>query len=75
MDTYTALRQFAGIWGLLLGLVVFACMILWVFRPGARKAQDDAARQIFRNEDAPPAERPDKGGSKDGSRKDQGNGH
>ena len=53
MDTYTALRSFAGSWGLVVGVVAFACVVLWVFRPGARKAQDDAARQIFRNEDAP----------------------
>ena len=79
METYEALRSFAGVWGLLLGVVVFVGIIIWVFRPGARKAQDDAARQIFRNEDAPAAERPDRGGSgddsSDGSKKDQGNGH
>ena len=71
MATYDALRSFAGIWGLLLGVVVFGGMILWVFRPGARKSQDNAARQIFRNEDAPPVERP----RRDGSKKDQGYGH
>ena len=34
-------------------VIVFVARALWVFRPGARKAQDDAATQIFRNEDAP----------------------
>ena len=28
-------------------------VFLWVYRPGAGKAQRDAATQIFRNEDAP----------------------
>jgi cytochrome c oxidase cbb3-type subunit 4 len=70
VETYTALRSFAGSWGLLLGVVAFACVVLWVFRPGARKAQDEAARSIFRNEDAPPAE-PDH----DRRNKDRGNGH
>ncbi|HRO12027.1 CcoQ/FixQ family Cbb3-type cytochrome c oxidase assembly chaperone [Amaricoccus sp.] len=76
METYDALRSFAGSWGLLLGIVAFACLVLWVFRPGARKAHDEAARQIFRNEDAPPADRPDTHSSKQaGSGKDQGDGH
>ena len=70
METYDALRHFAGSWGLILGVVVFACVVLWAFRPAARKAQDEAARQIFRNEDAPAPE-PDK----DRPKKDQDNGH
>jgi cbb3-type cytochrome oxidase subunit 3 len=28
-------------------------VVAWVFRPGARKSQDDAAKMIFRNEDKP----------------------
>ena len=50
---YTALRHFADSWGLLLMFLVFCGVVVWVFRPGARKAQDEAANQIFRNEDAP----------------------
>ncbi len=50
---YTALRHFADSWGLVLMVVVFLAVVVWVFRPGARKAQDEAANQIFRNEDAP----------------------
>jgi cbb3-type cytochrome oxidase subunit 3 len=42
-------------------VVAFCAVLYWVFRPGARKAQEDAANQIFRNEDAP--------------KKDDGNGH
>lgn len=54
METgYTALRHFADSWGLVLMVVVFLAVVVWVFRPGARKAQDEAANQIFRNEDAP----------------------
>lgn len=50
---YTALRHFADSWGLLLMFLLFCGICFWVFRPGARREQDDAARQIFRNEDAP----------------------
>ena len=42
-----------GLW-LLLGLLVASvAVVVWVFRPGAGEAQDEAARQIFRNEEAP----------------------
>jgi cytochrome c oxidase cbb3-type subunit 4 len=50
---YTALRHFADSWGLLLMLLAFCGVVVWVFRPGAKKVQDEAADQIFRNEDAP----------------------
>ena len=50
---YTALRHFADSWGLLLMLVAFCAAVAWVFRPGAKDVQSDAANQIFRNEDAP----------------------
>lgn len=53
MDTYTALRHFADSWGLLLMVVTFGVMLAWIFRPGSRRAHDEAAQQIFRNEDAP----------------------
>ena len=53
METYTLLRQFADSWGLLGIVLFFAAVLVWIYRPGARKAQDEAARQIFRNEDAP----------------------
>lgn len=50
---YHGLRAFADSWGLLLLMVAFAAVLVWVFRPGGKKAQDEAANQIFRNEDAP----------------------
>jgi hypothetical protein len=28
-------------------------MVIWLFRPGSKKLHDDAANQIFRNEDRP----------------------
>ena len=53
METYQTLRGLADTWGLVLIVVAFAVVVAWVFRPGARKSQDDAARMIFRNEDKP----------------------
>jgi cytochrome c oxidase cbb3-type subunit 4 len=53
MDTYTSLRAFADSWALALLFLVFLGIVVWVFRPGAKKAQDDAARSIFRNEEKP----------------------
>jgi len=50
---YTALRHFADSWGLLSMFLVFCGVVAWVYRPGARAEQDEAASQIFRNEDAP----------------------
>ena len=50
---YTALRHFADSWGLVLMALVFLAVVVWAFRPGSRKVQDEAANQIFRNEDAP----------------------
>jgi cytochrome c oxidase cbb3-type subunit 4 len=60
METYGALSGFAGTWGLVLLVLAFVAVVAWVFRPGGRKSQDDAARMIFRNEDKP---------------KDEGDGH
>ena len=53
METYTTLRHLADSWGLLVMFLAFCAVLVWVFRPGGRKAQDDAARMIFRNEDKP----------------------
>ena len=51
--SYHLLRGLADSWGLLAMVLAFAVVLIWVFRPGGRKAQRDAANQIFRNEDAP----------------------
>ncbi len=53
METYSALRALADSWGLLGMALFFAAVFVWILRPGARAAQDEAAMQIFRNEDRP----------------------
>ena len=50
-STYDMLRHFADSWGLLAMMAVFAGLIAWPFRPGARKANDAAARMIFEGDD------------------------
>ncbi len=54
MQTYSFLREFADSWMLLALTLVFIGVVIWAFRPGSRKAHDDAATSIFRN-DARPA--------------------
>jgi cytochrome c oxidase cbb3-type subunit 4 len=59
MDTYSLMREFADSWALLTLFAVFVVVILWVYRPGARKVQTDIANSIFRNDDKPaPVRRP-----------------
>ncbi len=53
METYSFLRQFADSWALLTLFVVFVGIAFWVWRPGSRRSQDEAATSIFRNEDHP----------------------
>jgi cytochrome c oxidase cbb3-type subunit 4 len=43
METYTAMRHFADSWALLAMTLFFIGVVLFVFRPGARKAADEAA--------------------------------
>ncbi len=45
--TYELLRQIADSWGLLAMTWVFLLLILWPFRPGARRHYQDAATSIF----------------------------
>ncbi len=56
MDRYTFLRQLADSWVLLALTLVFVGVILFVWRPGARRLQKDAAESIFRNETKPAPE-------------------
>ncbi|MEM5491769.1 cbb3-type cytochrome c oxidase subunit 3 [Hoeflea sp. AS16] len=44
METYTAMRHFADSWGLVFLFVVFVGMVLFLLRPGAKKAADEAAQ-------------------------------
>ena len=53
MDTYSFLRHFADSWMLLLMTALFVGVVVYAFRPGSRKLQDDAANSIFRNERRP----------------------
>ncbi|HEX9857784.1 MAG TPA: cbb3-type cytochrome c oxidase subunit 3 [Paracoccaceae bacterium] len=53
MDTYSVLRAFADSWMLLLMTALFVGVVLFAFRPGSRKAQNEAANSIFRNETRP----------------------
>ncbi|WP_394688681.1 cbb3-type cytochrome c oxidase subunit 3 [Hoeflea sp.] len=44
METYTAMRHFADSWGLVFMFVVFVGVVLFMLRPGAKKAAEDAAQ-------------------------------
>ncbi|MDO5647559.1 cbb3-type cytochrome c oxidase subunit 3 [Paracoccus sp. (in: a-proteobacteria)] len=56
METYSLLRAFADSWALLALTLFFVGVVAFVFRPGARRAQQDAANSIFRNETRPAPE-------------------
>ncbi|MBV0890992.1 cbb3-type cytochrome c oxidase subunit 3 [Paracoccus sp. Z118] len=56
MDRYSFLRQLADSWVLLTLVLVFLGVIVFVFRPGSRRAHRDAAESIFRNEKKPAPE-------------------
>ncbi len=53
MQTYSLLREFADSWMLLMLFCVFVGIWIWVIRPGARSAHQDAATMIFRNDESP----------------------
>ena len=53
MEQFMQMQQFALSWALVFLTAVFLIVVFWVFRPGGRKAQDDAATTIFRHEDRP----------------------
>ncbi|GAB1378572.1 cbb3-type cytochrome c oxidase subunit 3 [Pararhodobacter sp.] len=55
METYSLLRSFADSWYLLFMTLFFVGIIAWAWRPGSRRAQDEAATSIFRNDDRPAA--------------------
>jgi len=50
MDSYSILRQFADSWGLLTMVAIFAGVVLWTLRPGAKKVHDDIAQIPLRND-------------------------
>ncbi|MBC6407130.1 MAG: cbb3-type cytochrome c oxidase subunit 3 [Rhodobacteraceae bacterium] len=53
METYSLLRSFADSWMLLALVVFFIGVVLWVFRPGAARAHDEAAHIPLRHHDSP----------------------
>lgn len=53
MERYSFLRELADSWALLALVLFFVGAILFVFRPGARRLQRDAAESIFRHETRP----------------------
>ncbi len=53
METYSTLRHFADSWMLLFMVLFFLGVIVWTFRPGARRQQSEAASSIFKHEDRP----------------------
>jgi len=59
MDTYSMLRRFADIWGLLGMFLFFVGVVIWVFRPGASKLYEHYAGTPLRNEDRPAPDRAD----------------
>lgn len=63
METYSFLRELADSWALVVLVLFFVGVIAFVFRPGSRRAHNDAATSIFRHEDRPaPAEKDEKEG-------------
>ncbi|MFN6977881.1 MAG: cbb3-type cytochrome c oxidase subunit 3 [Gemmobacter sp.] len=53
METYTFLRAFADSWMLLFLTLFFVGVVVFVFRPGSRRRQYEAATSIFRHDDRP----------------------
>lgn len=47
---YNEMRQFADSWGLLVMALFFVGVLIFIFRPGARKASDEAAQIPFNEE-------------------------
>ncbi|SNX68733.1 cytochrome c oxidase cbb3-type subunit 4 [Cereibacter ovatus] len=53
METYSLLRSFADSWMLLVLTLFFVGVVFWAWRPGSRRAHEDAANAIFRHERKP----------------------
>jgi len=50
MDTYSFLRELADSWVLLAMVLFYISACLWVFRPSARAANEEAASIPLRND-------------------------
>lgn len=53
MEKYSFLREFADSWMLLALTLFFLAVVVWVFRPGAKAAHQEAASVIFRHDKEP----------------------
>jgi len=53
MEKYTLMREFADSWFLLVMFAFFIGVVVWVFRPGSARQQEDAAEIPFRHENKP----------------------
>ncbi len=67
METYTWLRTFADSCHLLFMFLFFIGVVIFIFRPGAKKVHDETSNMIFRNDDKPAP--PEDGRSKADQRK------
>jgi cytochrome c oxidase cbb3-type subunit 4 len=50
MSTYETMRHFADSWAMLAMLIFFAAVVLAVFRPGARRQAEEAAKIPLRED-------------------------
>jgi cytochrome c oxidase cbb3-type subunit 4 len=50
-STYETLRHFADSWGLLFMTLSFLVLVLWPFRPGAKRRNAEAKTMIFKDDD------------------------
>ena len=65
METYTALRQFADSWALLVMTIFFIGVVIFVFRPGSKKHADSAADIPLKDEMQKPGDGSDANDAKD----------
>lgn len=56
--SFETFQAFALSWGMLGLFAFFVGAVLWLWRPGGRAAQQDAARAPFRHENAPDEDQP-----------------
>jgi len=64
MSTYDFLRHFADSWGLVMMFALFVGVILFAFRPSAKKLHADMAELPLRNDRLPARPPQQRGGKK-----------
>ncbi len=53
MEKYSLMREFADSWFLLAMFSFFVAVVIWVFRPGGKPLQKEAAGIPFKHENEP----------------------